>query len=277
MRGGGVLLAALLLAACASPPPAAPPPPPPPSSPLPDLLAALRGREIVDLTHPLDEAVPYWPGAKYFPLEAWPLAKWEEVRAFSRAYRVPEHYGTHVDAPVHFAEGQRSIEQVPLEELMGPAVVFDIADRAAADPDAVLTEEDVLAFERIHGTVPRGAVALLRTGWAARWGDADAYRNFDSSGRLRFPSFGKEAARLLIVERGVVGLGVDTLSIDRGIDQEFPVHRLGSGRGRWFLENAANLDRLPATGAVVMVFPVPLRGGSGAQARAVAFLPPAAR
>ncbi|MCK6479322.1 MAG: cyclase family protein [Planctomycetes bacterium] len=276
MRGAAAVLLAAALAACASPGPGPAPDPPPAAapSPVPDLLAALRGREMVDLTWPLDDRVPYWPGAKYFPLEAWTLAKWEEVRAFSRAYRIPEHYGTHVDAPIHFAEGRRTIEQVPLEELYGPAVLFDIADRAARDPDAVLEVEDVLAWESVHGRVPRGAVALLRTGWADRWGDPGRYRNFDAEGRLRFPSFGPEAARLLIDDRGAVGLGVDVLSIDRGIDHEFPVHRHGSERNRWFLENAANLHRLPPSGAVVLVLPIPLRGGSGAQARVVAFLPP---
>ena len=241
---------------------------------VPDFAAALRTWEAVDLTHPLDAESPYWPGANYFPFEAWDLAKWEEVRAFSRAYRVPEHYGTHVDTPVHFAEGQATMEAVPVTAFYGPAVVFDIAARAALDPDAMLTAEDVADWERANGRVPGGAIVLLRTGWEARWGDAAAYRNFDAEGRLRFPSYGPEAARVLVLERGVRGLGVDTLSVDRGIDTGFPVHRIGNGHGRWFLENAMNLGRLPPTGAVVFVLPIPLRGGSGAQARAVAFLPP---
>ncbi len=243
--------------------------------PFPDLAAALRTWEAVDLTHPLDASVPYWPGSKYFPFEAWDLAKWEEVRAFSRAYRVPEHYGTHVDAPIHFAEGQAAMEAVPVTAFYGPAVVFDIRAKAAADPDAALTAEDVAAWEREHGRVPEGAIALLRTGWEERWGSVEAYRNFDENGELRFPSYGIDAARVLLVERGCKGLCVDGLSVDRGVDPGFPVHRLGSGMGRWFAENLANLGRLPPAGAVVFVLPVPLRGGSGAQARAVAFLPPA--
>jgi len=264
-----LLPALLLLTSCASVPEA----PPPPPSDSGGLWEILREREIVDLTHTLDEKVPFWPGTNYFPLKTWTLARFEEVRAFSRAYSLPEHYGTHVDAPVHFAEGQASIEGVLPGNLVGPAVVFDIRGKAALDPDAVLTPEDVDAWEALHGPVPRGAIVLLRTGWGARWGDMKAYRNFDAAGRLRFPSYGLEAARRLLVDRGCRGLGIDALSVDRGIDAEFPVHRMGSALGRWFLENVAALDRLPPTGAVVVVAPLPLRGGSGAQARVLAFLP----
>ncbi len=243
----------------------------------PDLLAAIRSCTLVDLTHVLDERVPYWPGARYFPFEAWDLARFEEVRAFSRAYRMPEHYGTHVDAPAHFAEGQPTMEGIPAGRLLGPAVLFDIADRASRDPDAMLTVEDVEAWEAIHGRVPEGAVAILRTGWERRWDSPEAYRNFDGDGRLRFPSYGLAAARRLLVDRGCAGLCVDALSVDRGVDGEFPVHRLGCGMGRWFAENLANLDRLPPSGAVVIVAPIPIRGASGAQARILAFLPPAGR
>jgi len=256
----GAILWAAALAGCAA-------------APAQGLPAAIRSATIVDLTHVLDAESPYWPGEKYFPFEAWDLAKFEEVQAFSRAYKVPEHYGTHVDAPCHFAEGQATIDQVPMERFVGPAVVFDIREKAARDPDAMLTVEDVDAWEAAHGRVPEGAVALLLTGWGARWGDAAAYRNFDPENRLRFPSYGVDAARRLLVDRGVLGLGVDLLSVDRGIDEEFPVHRLGNGMGRWFAENLANLDRLPAAGAIVVVAPIPLRGGSGAQARAFALLP----
>jgi kynurenine formamidase len=276
-RAAAAALASLALAACAAPAADAPAPPPAPPGAAADgsdLLAALRAWTVVDLTHPLDDKVPYWPGLKYFPFEAWDTARFDEVRAFSRAYRVPEHYGTHLDAPNHFAPGQDPIDRVPPARLFGPAVVFDISLKAARDPDAALTVEDVDAWEAAHGRVPEGAIAILRTGWAARWGDAAAYRNFDPAGNLRFPSFGLDAAKRLLVDRGCVGLGIDALSVDRGVDNEFPVHRMGSALGRWFAENLANVERLPPAGAVVIALPVPLRGGSGAQARVLAFLPP---
>ncbi len=262
-------VAALLVpAGCRSGPPAPPTPPPPP-----DLLAAFRSCEVVDLTHVLDASVPYWPGAKYFPLETWDLARFEEVRAFSRAYRVPEHYGTHVDAPAHFAPGRPTVEAIPVESCLGPAVVFDLRGRAAADQDAGLTAEDVDAWEAAHGPVPPGAIAFLLTGWADRWESPDRYRNFDLEGRLRFPSYALSGARRLLVDRGCVGLAVDCLSVDRGVDPEFPVHRMGNGMGRWFLENVANLERLPPAGALVVAAPIPLRGGSGSQVRALALVP----
>jgi kynurenine formamidase len=228
----------------------------------------------VDCTRVLDASIPYWPGQRYFPFETWDLARFEEVQAYSRAYRVPEHYGTHVDAPVHFAPGQASVEGIPIESLVGPAVVLDIRERAARDPDAGLGAAEVDAWEERNGRVPEGAIALLLTGWGERWGDPAAYRNFDGEGRLRFPSYALDGARRLLVDRGCRGLGVDALSVDRGIDDGFPVHRLGSRMGRWFLENVANLDRLPPAGAWVVVAPVPMRGASGAQARVLALLPP---
>jgi kynurenine formamidase len=264
VRSAPLLAAVAALAACASAPSA------PPAAPR---FADPAAWEIVDLTRVLDEAIPYWPGTKYFRFESWDLARMAEVGAFSRAYRVPEHYGTHVDAPAHFAEGQATMEGIPATALVGPAVVFDIRARAAADPDATLTAADVAAWEEAHGRVPEGAIAFLLTGWGDRWPDVAAYRNFDERDRLRFPSFGPDAARVLLVERGCRGLGVDALSVDRGIDEEFPVHRLGSGLGRWFLENAANLERLPPAGAFVVVGAVPMRGASGAQARVLAFVP----
>jgi kynurenine formamidase len=274
--------AALAPAACTAtphdPPAASAAAPAAPVAPAaPDLLAALGACDIVDLTHPLDERVPYWPGARYFPFEAWDLARFEEVRAFSRAYRVPEHYGTHMDAPAHFLPGQATAEAVAPADLVGPAVVFDIAARAAADPDALLGEADVAAHEAAHGRIPDGAIVVLRTGWAERWGDAARYRNFDAEGRLHFPGYGLDAAKVLLHGRRCRGLVIDALSVDRGLDAEFPVHRLGSGLGRWFVENAAGLDRLPARGATVLVAPVPIRGGSGAQARVLAVVPRARR
>jgi kynurenine formamidase len=266
------LAAALALAcalpACAAPGPDAPPPAPPGEPGFPGAWT------LVDLTHVLDGGIPYWPGAKYFPFESWDLARYEEVRAFSRAYRVPEHYGTHVDAPVHFAPGQASVEAVPLDRFAGPAVVFDLRARAASDPDAGLTAADVDAWEAVHGRVPEGAVAVLRTGWEARWGAPEAYRNWGPDGRLRFPSYALDGARRLLVDRGCRGLCVDALSVDRGADEEFPVHRLGSGMGRWFAENVANLERLPPAGAWIFAAPVPIRGASGAQARVFALVPP---
>jgi len=279
VKRAAVLVAAAALSACAG---TAPPTGPhgdgstatgASSRPTRPSYTDLAEWEIVDLTRVLDASVPYWPGQKYFPFECWDLAKMEEVGAFSRAYRVPEHYGTHVDAPAHFAAGQATMEGIPAASLVGPAVVFDIRARVATDPDAALTAADVEAWEAIHGRVPEGAIALLLTGWGDRWPDIAAYRNFDAGNRLRFPSYGPDAARVLLVERGCRGLGVDALSVDRGIDDEFPVHRLGSGLGRWFLENAANLDRLPPAGAFLVVGAVPMRGASGAQARVLAFVP----
>jgi kynurenine formamidase len=165
---------------------------------------------------------------------------------------------------------------VPLERLIAQAVVIDVADRAAADPDYRLTPEDVAGFERDHGSIAAGTIVLLRTGWSARWPDAKRYLGDDRRGdasNLHFPSYGVEAARLLVEQRRVAALGADVASIDYGRSTDFMVHRLAAAQGVPGLENLTNLDRLPPTGAVVVALPIKIAGGSGGPARVVALVP----
>ena len=180
---------------------------------------ALEGRRIVDLTHAFGPATLYWPTSpSQFQLDPLAYGK-TEGGYFYAANRLatPEHGGTHLDAPRHFAESGRTTEQIPLEQLIAPAVVIDITARASANRDYLLTAEDVRAFEKSHGAIDRGTIVLLRTGWSRHWPDAWAYLGSDTAGdasRLSFPSYGPDAARLLVEERGVAALGVDTASID---------------------------------------------------------------
>lgn len=237
---------------------------------------------LVDLTHALDSATLYWPTSPTrFRLErlAWgptPGGYFYAANAFS----APEHGGTHLDAPIHFHEGGATADRIPLERLVAPAVVLDVSAQAAADPDYRLTAADVEAFEREHGPVPPGSIVLLRTGWSARWPDARAYLGDDRPGdasNLHFPSYGVDAARLLVEERRVAALGADVASIDYGPSADFMVHRIAGERGVPGLENLTNLDRLPATGAVVAALPIKIAGGSGGPVRVVAFVPNGAR
>src|SRR5690606_30167439 len=133
-----------------------------------------------------------------------------------------------LDAPIHFSEGGRTAEQIPLEQLIAPAVVIDISKQAAADRDYRLTRNDVEAFEREHGRIAPRTIVLLRTGWDRHWPDPKAYLGDDTPGdasKLSFPSYGEEAATLLVEERNVGALGVDTASIDYGRSTDFRVHR----------------------------------------------------
>jgi kynurenine formamidase len=233
--------------------------------------------ELVDLTHAFDTRTIYWPTSPGgFELDTLAYGMTEGGWFYSaHALSTPEHGGTHLDAPIHFAEGQAGADAIPLERLVGPAVVIDVADRAAADPDYLLTAADVRAFEAEHGAIPEGAIVLLRTGWSSHWPDRRAYLGDDSPGdasNLHFPSFGEDAARVLVDERRVAALGADVASIDGGSSTDFRVHRIAGAGGVPGFENLTNLDRLPATGATVIALPMKIAGGSGGPLRAIALV-----
>jgi len=239
---------------------------------------SLEGTTLVDLTHPFTPETLYWPTSPSgFKLEQ--LAYGETPGGWfysSYAFSAPEHGGTHLDAPIHFSASGRTAEQIPLEQLIAPAVVIDISAKAAADRDAMLEPADLEAFEREHGAVPSGALVLLRTGWDQHWGDRLAYFGDDTPGdasKLHFPGFGPEAAKILVEERGAAGLGVDTPSIDRGPSPDFQVHRILSAKNGVGLENLTALDRIPPTGAIVFALPMKMQGASGGPVRVVAVVP----
>lgn len=242
-----------------------------------DGLDALFADEltVVDLTHTVSASAPYWPGPERSPFRHDTLAKHADSAPSMAAYALPEHFGTHLDAPVHFGAGQASVDEIPITDFFGPAVVIDVSAQASADADYVLTADDVLAWEARHGRIPAGSVVLMRSGWAARWSTAGAYFGRDDSGGMHFPGFAADAARLLVEERDIAGIGVDTGSVDPGNADGFPVHDIVNGSGRYHLENVANLERLPESGAFLIVAPVKIEGGSGGQVRVYAVLPDA--
>jgi kynurenine formamidase len=226
---------------------------------------------VVDLSYSISDALPQWPGdAKSF--EARTDCKIEADGFFTRSFWMLEHYGTHLDAPAHFVAGGMTVEAIPTGNLFGPAVVLDVREAAAASPDYKLPSARIAAWESEHDRVPRGSIALLRTGWASRWPDSTRYRNQDAAGAMHFPGFGADAVRILI-ERGAVGIGCDTMSVDPGCSCEYPVHRLALGAGLYHLENLSNLSALPEFGASLVVAPLKLDGGSGAPCRVFALLP----
>ncbi len=239
----------------------------------PDLASA----EVVDLTHPFDASTLYWPTSPS-TFELSKLSEGKTAAGFfyaANAFCTPEHGGTHFDAPVHFGEGRRTADQVPARQLIAPAAVIDISRQAAADPDYRLTAADVLAWEARNGRVPEGAIVVLRTGWSSRWPDRKRYLGDDKPGdasNLHFPSYGKEAAELLVRDRKAGALGVDTASIDHGPSKDFPVHQTAAAGEVPGLENLTNLDRLPETGAWIIALPMKIGGGSGGPLRAVALL-----
>jgi kynurenine formamidase len=245
-------------------------------SPAPAIdLARVR---LVDLSHALDSATLYWPTSpSRFQMERLAFGPTPGGYFYSaNRFSAPEHGGTHLDAPIHFHEGGASTDRIALDRLVAPAVVIDVTAQAAADPDYRLTPDDVEAFERDHGTIPAGTIVLLRTGWSTRWPDPRRYLGDDRPGdasNLHFPSYGVEAAGLLVEQRRVAALGADVASIDYGASTDFMVHRIAAAQGVPGLENLTGLDQLPATGAVVVALPIKLGDGSGGPARVIALVP----
>jgi kynurenine formamidase len=238
----------------------------------------LSQARIVDLTHAFEARTPYWPTATTgFQLTAVHRG-WTSEGFFYSAFSfcAPEHGGTHLDAPFHFAEGGRPADAVPLRQLLAPAVVVDVTAQAGRDPDYRLTAADVRAFEEKHGRIAPGAIVLLRTGWSARWPDRKRYLGDDTPGdasRLHFPAYGKEAAELLVRERKAGALGVDTASLDHGPSRDFIVHQIAAAANVPGLENLTGLGELPPVGAFVVALPMKIAGGSGGPLRAIALLP----
>jgi len=238
-------------------------------------LASMR---IVDLTHAFDKDTVYWPNSPSgFELKTLHDGHTHHGHYYSAyLFCAPEHGGTHLDAPSHFAEGGWSASDIPVERFIGEGRVIDISKQAESNPDYTLTVEDVTDFEAEHGKIPAGVIVLLRTDWGPKYPDRLAYLGDDTpndASNLHFPSFGPEAVEFLIRERRVGMIGVDTASIDPGNSPDFPVHRLAAALNVPGLENLANLDQLPPVGATLIALPMKIEGGSGGPVRAVALLP----
>jgi len=238
----------------------------------------LKDARIVDLTHPFDQHTIYWPTSpSSFQLTRLNYGKTDAGYFYAaNSFCTPEHGGTHFDAPIHFAEGRWTVDQVPVRQLIGPGVVIDVSRQASGNPDYRLLTEDVRRWEAAHGTIPQGAIALLRTGWGRRWPDQKRYLGDDTPGdasHLHFPSYGKEAAEFLVKERKIAALGVDTASIDYGPSTDFIVHQIANGANVPGLENIANLEELPEQGAWIIALPMKIAGGSGGPLRIVAVIP----
>ena len=233
----------------------------------------------VDLSHAFDETTVYWPTADPFALSVVSYGPteagfWYAANAFCAA----EHGGTHLDAPIHFAEGKRASAEIPLEDLMGAAVVVEVAEKAEADRDYLVSVADLEAWEVAHGPIPERAIVLLRTGWSARWPDRAAYlgtaaRGPEAVADLHFPGLDPVAARWLVEQRDVRAVGIDTASIDRGQSTDFRAHQVLAAADVPIFENLTALDRLPASGAWVVALPMKITRGTGGPLRAIAFLP----
>jgi len=239
--------------------------------------AVIDESKVIDLTYSFDEQTIYWPTAKPFQMETVSFAKtaggfWYAANNICLA----EHGGTHMDAPIHFAEGKHTADEVPVQQLIGPAVVIDVRAQAAKDPDYRVSVADLEAWEKQHGQIPKGAIVLMLSGWGTRWPDKKRYLGTDKPGdveNLHFPAFSRAAAEFLVSQRTIDAVGVDTPSIDYGQSKDFIVHQIINGANKPGLENVANLDKLPATGATLIALPMKIAKGSGGPVRIIALLP----
>lgn len=239
----------------------------------------IRGK-MLDMTYPYDESSIYWPNATRFKLTKEFQGITEKGYWYSaNNYSASEHGGTHADAPIHFAQKGRTIDQVPLEEWIGKAVKIDVTEKCMKDRDYLLSVEDIKAWESRHGKIPAGSWVIMYTGIGTRhYPDQKKVLGTDVKGiealpHLSFPGFSPESAEFLVKKRNIKGIAIDTPSIDYGKSQDFKVHRIICGADKLALENIANLDKLPLKGATLHVIPMLIKNGSGAPARVYAVLP----
>jgi kynurenine formamidase len=229
-------------------------------------------RAIVDLTHAINAQTPAFEPSSKPLFSARTVATLEKDKYFARTISLPEHFGTHIDAPAHFARGLWTVDKIPPERLIGPLVVLDVSANVKNNADYLISVEDIANWERIHGQIPAGAIVMARTGWGARWNSPKDFRNADSKGAMHFPGYSLDTAKFLVEARYIFGMGIDTLSIDNGPSADFPVHQYTLAHSVYQLENVANLERVPASGAIVVVAPMKLEGGSGSPVRILALL-----
>jgi len=227
-------------------------------------------RHVVDLTHPLSPSFPVFPA--FQPMQVRVNRTMERDGFYARTWEVGEHTGTHLDAPAHFAADEhiRPLDQIPVTQLVVPLAVIDIQERVERDHDALLTVDDVLAYERRHGRIPDGAAVCVYTGWETRADSAQRFLNPDAAGVLHFPGISAEAARFLAEERNVAGVGIDTLSLDFGPSTDFRAHFEVLNRNKWGLECLANLAHVPPAGAWLFVGALKVTGASGGPCRVLA-------
>ena len=237
---------------------------------MPSAAAArkIHVNRAMDLTHTFTAGFPVYVGDE--PTRET-LTTVEDDGFYSQRWTFGEHSGTHMDAPGHFVSGGRLVPELSPRELLVPVAVIDISKRASKDPDAVVTPDDLVRYEKRHGRIPRNAGVFMYSGWEERLPDPEAFKNADANGTFHFPGFGIDAVEWLLDRRSVRAIGVDTLSLDKGESTTFDVHLTWLGSDRYGIENLANLGKLRPKGTTAFVGVVPWEEGSGGPCRVIAY------
>ena len=225
-------------------------------------------RDVHDLTHTFSPRTPVFPSFK--PVQIRPKFSIAKDGFFANEVTFDEHTGTHMDAPAHFVANATTADKLPAGKFFAPLAVVSIADRAARNADTLLTVDDLLAWEKRHGRLPGGAFVAMYSGWDARVGNADRFLNRDAKGTMHAPGFSEEAAQFLVKERDIVGVGVDTLSLDAASARKFAAHLVLLGAGKYGVELLAGLSSVPPVGATIIVGAPKHEGASGGPARVYA-------
>ena len=239
--------------------------------------SAMAGQWI-DLTHDFSSETVYWPNGDAFKKDLIYDGETENGYYYSAySFCAPEHGGTHIDAPVHFAKGKRSVDQIPIDQLLGEAVIVDVSKQASKNRDYLITVDDFKKWEAQYGKIQGNSIVLLNTGHGQFWPDLKKYMGTDKRGKeaipeLHFPGLHPNAAEWLVKERRIKSIGIDTASIDYGQSTLFESHRVLSKNDVPIFENVANMYHLPATGIFLIALPMKIKGGSGAPLRIVALI-----
>jgi kynurenine formamidase len=225
-------------------------------------------REVVDLTHSLQP--PTFDGKSASRLSTVAMA--DKTSLSVPGLSASEQFATRMDAPARVVQGMWTVDQIPAGRLIAPLVVLDASANTKSDPDYEISVEDIARWEKSNGQIPLGAVVMARTGWGSRWNSARSYRNTDAKGVMHFPGYSEDAARFLAEGRNALGLGIDTPSLQPGSSRNLAVNQYTSAHGLYVLTNVANLDRMPESGAIAMVAPMKVAGGSAAPVRILALV-----
>lgn len=222
---------------------------------------------IVDLTHTLTSEFPFIPVKKLtYPFELIPMATLEDNGVAANSWKIHEHLGTHIDAPNHFIENQKSIDEIDPKDLIVPSVVIDIQERALKNSDTMLSVDDIIIFEKKYGRIPSHSCVLLYTGWDKKLNDP-SFIGLDNHLIKHYPGFSNDAIQFLINERDIAGIGIDNLSFDPGIDEDYSGHKILFAAGKWGIECVANISKLPKTGAVIIIGAPKVGGATGGFSR----------
>jgi kynurenine formamidase len=261
MHMGGILVAALCLISTVG------------------CLADRQHARIVDLTHSFGAETIVWPTEQDFKLIAQHAEDTPGGYYYaSNRMEMPEHGGTHIDAPIHFSRGKQTLDQIPIEHLIGTGVRIDVTEQCSRDRDYRVAVSDFERWEAEHGRIPNGAIVLLNTGFARFWPDRKSYLGTELRGQegvraLQFPGLHPEAAAWLVDERQVKAVGIDTASIDYGQSTNFETHVALLSQNVLVFENLANLEDLPVRGFDIIALPMKIAGGTGGPLRIVAVVP----